>query len=106
MEKNKKGQELSINVIITAVIALIVLVLLVAIFTGRINIFQEGIEEYVLEEKNCTTKDICYMEGIMAGSNITISSMEGNESCVFPFNYNITLEDELYLNVYTIEVCE
>lgn len=40
---NKKGQGLSLNVIIVAAIALIVLVLLVMIFTGRIGIFQSGV---------------------------------------------------------------
>lgn len=38
---NKKGQGLSLDVIIIAAIALVVLVLLVAIFTGRIAIFQK-----------------------------------------------------------------
>ena len=41
--KPKKGAEMSLNVIIVAAIALIVLVILVAIFTGRIRIFQEGV---------------------------------------------------------------
>ncbi|HLD88766.1 MAG TPA: hypothetical protein VI894_01020 [Candidatus Nanoarchaeia archaeon] len=36
---NKRGVELSVNVIIIAIIALLVLVILVAIFTGRIAIF-------------------------------------------------------------------
>jgi len=41
--KSKKGAEMSLNVIIVAAIALIVLVILVAIFTGRITIFQTGV---------------------------------------------------------------
>jgi hypothetical protein len=36
---NKKGAELSLNVIIIAVIVIIVLVVLVIIFSGRTNIF-------------------------------------------------------------------
>ena len=36
---NKKGAEISINVVIIAAIALIVLVVLVAIFTGRLGLF-------------------------------------------------------------------
>lgn len=36
---NKRGQGISLNVIIIAALALIVLVVLVAIFTGRIGIF-------------------------------------------------------------------
>lgn len=41
---NKKG-DLSLNVIIVAALALIVLVLLVMIFTGRIGIFKAGVEK-------------------------------------------------------------
>jgi hypothetical protein len=40
---NKKGQGLSLNVIIVAALALIVLVVLVVIFTGRTKMFDEGV---------------------------------------------------------------
>ncbi len=43
MLKNKRGQGLSLNVIIIAALALIVLVVLVMIFTGRIGVFQQGV---------------------------------------------------------------
>ncbi|HLC88525.1 MAG TPA: hypothetical protein VJG49_00665 [Candidatus Nanoarchaeia archaeon] len=39
----KRGQGLSINVIIIAALALIVLVVLVMIFTGRIAVFDRGV---------------------------------------------------------------
>ena len=42
---SKKGQGLSLNVIIVAAIALIVLVVLVMIFTGRIGIFEKGLSQ-------------------------------------------------------------
>ena len=42
---DKKGQSISLNVIIIAAIALIVLVVLVLIFTGRINVFEEGVSK-------------------------------------------------------------
>lgn len=42
---NKKGQGLSLNVIIVAALALIVLVVLIMVFTGRIGIFTKGVEE-------------------------------------------------------------
>jgi len=42
---DKKGQELSANIIIIAIIALIVLVVLVAIFTGRISVFNIGLQD-------------------------------------------------------------
>tara|TARA_Y100000034_G_C6714605_1_gene315814 strand:+ start:296 stop:574 length:279 start_codon:yes stop_codon:yes gene_type:complete len=41
----KKAQGISLNVIIIAAIGLVVLVLLVAIFTGRINVFGTGVEK-------------------------------------------------------------
>jgi hypothetical protein len=43
MTMGKKGQGLSLNVIIIAALALIVLVVLIMIFTGRIGIFQAGV---------------------------------------------------------------
>lgn len=42
---NKKGQGLSLNVIIIAVLALLVLVVLAVIFTGRINLFEKGVSK-------------------------------------------------------------
>ena len=51
----KKGQGISLNVIIIAAIALIVLVVLVMIFTGRMNIFGTGIksatEQYCIDQE-------------------------------------------------------
>jgi hypothetical protein len=45
MGLSKKGQGLSLNVIIIAALALIVLVILVAIFTGRLGIFDSALGE-------------------------------------------------------------
>lgn len=45
MKMNKKGQGLSLNVIIIAVLALLVLVVLAVIFTGRINLFEKGVSK-------------------------------------------------------------
>ncbi len=42
---DKKGDTLTMNVIIVAALALIVLVVLIMIFTGRIGIFQTGLEK-------------------------------------------------------------
>ncbi len=42
---NKKGQSISINVIIVAAIALAVLVVLFAVFTGRIGLFSKGVKQ-------------------------------------------------------------
>ena len=45
MFMNKKAQGVSINTIIIAAIALIVLVVLVMIFTGRMGIWGQGLDE-------------------------------------------------------------
>lgn len=39
----KKGQGLSLNVIIIAALALIVLIVLTVIFTGRVSLFNKGV---------------------------------------------------------------
>ncbi len=45
MVLNKRGQGLSLTTIIVAALALIVLVVLVMVFTGRIGIFQGGLDK-------------------------------------------------------------
>ena len=45
MMRNTKGQGLSLNTVIIAALALIVLVVLILIFTGRISVFQRGVEK-------------------------------------------------------------
>ena len=52
MFKNKKAQGLSLNTIIIASLVLIVLVVLILVFTGRISIFGEGVDE-VTTLKDC-----------------------------------------------------
>lgn len=42
---DKKGADISVNVIIVAALALIVLVVLIVVFTGRMQIFKEGISK-------------------------------------------------------------
>lgn len=42
---SKKGQGLSLNVIIIAALALIVLVVLIVVFTGRIGVFEKGVSK-------------------------------------------------------------
>jgi len=49
MIRNKKSIEMSLNTIVIAAIALIVLIVLVFILTGRVSIFGEGLED-------CTSK--------------------------------------------------
>ncbi len=59
---NKKGQGISINTVIIAAIALAVLVVLFLIFTGRLNIFNKGLEGTV------TCENACKAVGMQKGS--------------------------------------
>jgi uncharacterized membrane protein YvbJ len=52
---NKRGAEISVNIIIIAAIALIVLVVIVAIFTGRIGLFSTGVEKTANCEQACAS---------------------------------------------------
>jgi len=58
----KKAQGLSLNTIIVAAIVLIVLVVLWAIFTGRLGAFAGGVKE---QEKDCPS--LCKAVGHSAG---------------------------------------
>ena len=58
----KKGQGLSINAIILAAIALIVLVVLVAIFTGRLGLFSKGLGEATSCDQICKARG--YASGV------------------------------------------
>lgn len=49
----KRAQGLSITTIIVAVIGLIILVVLIAIFTGRLGAFGKGLEEQEKFGKKC-----------------------------------------------------
>ena len=49
----KRGQGLSITVIVAAVIALIILVVLIGIFTGRLNIYSSGVNELTTCKNTC-----------------------------------------------------
>lgn len=55
----RKGQGLSLNVIIVAAIVLVVLIVLWLVFTGRIGLFGQGLEA---TEKNC--KSLCTGLGV------------------------------------------
>lgn len=50
---NKKGVEISMNVIIIAVLGLVVAVLILALVTGRLNIFSQGIGDCTVQGGKC-----------------------------------------------------
>jgi len=54
----KKGQSISINTIIIAAIALAVLIVLFAIFTGRLGIFSKGVQDTDTCTQKCTSLNL------------------------------------------------
>lgn len=68
---NKKAQGLSMNTIIIAAIALIVLVVIVAIFTGRLGLFSKGVNEMT------TCQQICDARGY-EGRSISVGPDDSN----------------------------
>ena len=55
---SKKGQSISINTIIIAAIALAVLVVLFAIFTGRLGGFTKGVQETDTCTQKCSSLNL------------------------------------------------
>ncbi len=68
----KKAQGLSLNTIIIAAIVLIVLVVLWAIFTGRMGVFTKGVKD--IEKLRCT-------DDIIGGQASSIPDDEGSIVC-------------------------
>ena len=58
MHKNKKGAEMSINEIIIAIFALVVLAVLIYIFSGRSQLFVKSVSPSC-ESKEGTCKESC-----------------------------------------------
>ena len=56
--KNRKSQGLPVNVIIIAAIALVVFVVLAAMFTGKVRIFSQGLESCESKQGDCS-KSAC-----------------------------------------------
>lgn len=59
----KKGQGISINTIIIAAIALAVLVVLFAIFTGRLGLFSKGVQEIDSCAQKCKSINMGFAGG-------------------------------------------
>ena len=73
----KKAQGISINTIIIAAIALIVLIILIAVFTGRIGIWGRGLDDtsnpkcsgYIIPTQDCPVTETIYgkFDGVDSG---------------------------------------
>ena len=67
----KKAQGLSLNTIIIAVVVLIVLIVLWAIFTGRLSLFTGGLKS---QDTDC--KSVCTAAGYSIGDTKTKATCE------------------------------
>ena len=72
---DKKAQGLSINVIIIVAISLIVLVVLIAIFTGRMGGFVKGVDT------SSTCSNACSALGMEKGSSAQLAPPSGTGGC-------------------------
>ena len=71
----KKAQSISINTIIIAAIALAVLVVLFAIFTGRLGGFTKGVQDTDTCAQKCASLNMAV--GVNPSSDATKSCTEG-----------------------------
>ena len=93
---NKKGQSLSLNVIIIAALALIVLVVLIMVFTGRIGLFQTGLDKE--SQTELITMKILYgqckpaaaQEGVFTSELAQAESVNDQEAAKSSFKEEIT----------------
>ena len=69
---NKSGQSISINTIIIAAIGLAVLIVLFAIFTGRLGIFSKGVQD----------TDTCAQKCASLNMNTGSSPAQDTKSCI------------------------
>lgn len=71
----KRAQGLSMNIIVLAVIGLIILVVLIAIFTGKLNFYTSGVRELTTCENTC--KNIGYTSGRAITESSCINDVKG-----------------------------
>ena len=81
---DKKGQGISINTIIIAAIGLAVLVVLFAIFTGRLGGFTKGVQETDNCVQKCTSLNLQKGQDVSAASQCSGQSVAGKYSDVTP----------------------
>ncbi|NTV22837.1 MAG: hypothetical protein HGA85_00490 [Nanoarchaeota archaeon] len=64
----RKAQSMSINTVVVAAIALLILVVIIAIFAGRIKIFTGGTQDCGTQQGSCMDKLSCPL-----GNNVQLS---------------------------------
>lgn len=79
MRRNLKSQGISINIIIIASIALIILVVLVAVFTGRFGVFTSGVKKATTCSEACKAADFSGTGEILEGY---YSDSDSSQPCI------------------------
>ena len=88
---NKKGAEMSINVIIVAILALVVLAVLIFIFAGRSQIFSKSVSQTCKDQGGICPVIItpgaqpCAEGTYLAYAKCTAYSKLSSEPCCLPF---------------------
>lgn len=72
MLKKRNAQGLSITTIIIAVIGLLIVIVLIAIFTGRIGGFSKGLDTAETDVKRCDV--LCEVQGLSKSTTATTST--------------------------------
>lgn len=90
---NKKGQSISINTIIIAALALAVLVVLFAIFTGRIGGFSKGVGETASCENSCRALGMSKSE--VHKNNLQIECKDRTDRTYVPGTYSDVQADNI-----------
>ncbi|MBS3114567.1 hypothetical protein J4448_05690 [Candidatus Woesearchaeota archaeon] len=76
----KKAQSMTINVIVVAALALIVLVVLVSIFSGRVRIFSQSLQDCGAKQGVC--KEKCETnEALIKNTNCEEDKSSNKKSC-------------------------
>ena len=87
-KKNKKAMELPINVIIVAALALVVLLVLFILFTGRVRIFSEGLQSCAAKQGQCYENQCPPNAALVTNTNCPENDPTKNKKlcCVQVFN--------------------
>ena len=88
MLKKRNAQGLSITTIIVAVIGLIILIVLIAIFTGRIGSFSKGLDTAETDVKTCNT--LCVVQGLSKSTASTIDTCRSANGRVLSGSTDVT----------------
>ena len=74
----KKAQDFSLKIVMIAVISLIVLIILLSMFTGKINFFKDNIKDCASKGGTCREQGECETYQILSAATCS----EGEDCCM------------------------